>query len=105
MWQQAKGRAISSSGLREGALARDWARRFVARSMREGGRVVAVGTMRFRVRWIEADVDAMVWMGGFVVYCMVVEMLEVRRVRVTRSFTRTGSEARDLLKVVLAILP
>lgn len=58
MWQHAKGRAISSSGLREGALARDWARRFVARSMRDGGRVVAVGTMRFRVRWMEADVDA-----------------------------------------------
>lgn len=60
MWQHANGRAISSSGLREGALARDWARRFVARSMREGGRVVAVGTIRFNVRWIEADVDAMV---------------------------------------------
>jgi hypothetical protein len=59
MWQQANGRAISSSGFREGTLARDCARRFVARSMREGGNVVAVGTMRFNVRWIEAAVDAM----------------------------------------------
>lgn len=59
MWQHAKGRAISSSGLREGTLARDWARRLVARSIRDGGRVVAVGTMRFRVRWIEAAVEAM----------------------------------------------
>jgi hypothetical protein len=37
MWQQAKGRAISSSGLRVGALARDWARRSVARLIRVGG--------------------------------------------------------------------
>jgi hypothetical protein len=64
MWQQANGRAISSSGLREGTLARDCARRVVARSIREGGRVVVVGTMRLRVRWIEAEVDAML---GFVV--------------------------------------
>ena len=56
MWQQAKGRAISSSGLREGTLARDCARSEVARSMRLGGRVVAVGTRRLRVRCIEAAV-------------------------------------------------
>jgi len=58
MWQQAKGRAISSSGLRVGALARDCARRLVARSIRDGGRVDAVGMMRFRVRWIVAADDA-----------------------------------------------
>lgn len=57
MWQQAKGRAISSSGLREGTLARDCARREVARSMRGGGRVVVVGTRRFRVRLIVAAVE------------------------------------------------
>lgn len=59
MWQQAKGRAISSSGLREGALARDWARRSVARFTREGGRVEAVGIMRLRVRVIVEAVEAM----------------------------------------------
>ena len=59
MWQQAKGRAISSSGLREGALARDWARRVVARSIREGGRVEAVGIMRLRFWWIVAAEEAM----------------------------------------------
>lgn len=66
MWQQAKGRAISSSGLREGTLARDCARREVARSMREGGRVVVVGTRRLSVRWIVADVeeDIFGWFGG-----------------------------------------
>lgn len=57
MWQQAKGRAISSSGLRVGALAWDWARRVVARLIRVGGRVEAVGTMRLRVRWIVAAED------------------------------------------------
>jgi hypothetical protein len=50
MWQQANGRAISSSGLREGILARDCARRVVARSMSGGGRVVEVGIRRLRVR-------------------------------------------------------
>lgn len=57
MWQQANGRAISSSGLREGTLARDCASREVARSMRGGGRVVVVGTRRFRVRLIVAAVE------------------------------------------------
>lgn len=64
MWQQANGRAISSSGLREGTLARDCARREVARSMRVGGRVVAVGTRRFRVRWIEAAVVEDIFCAG-----------------------------------------
>jgi hypothetical protein len=57
MWQQANGRAISSSGLREGTLARDCARRVVARSMSGGGRVVEVGIRRLRVRWIEEVVE------------------------------------------------
>lgn len=68
MWQQAKGRAISSSGLREGILARDCARRVVARSMRGWGRVVEVGIRRLRVRWIEdvvveEDIFALCWVG------------------------------------------
>lgn len=70
MWQQAKGRAISSSGLREGTLARDCARRFVARSMRGWGRVVEVGTRRFRVRWIVDEVEDIV--GSLVGWCGVV---------------------------------
>ena len=57
MWQQANGRAISSSGFNEGTLARDCARRVVARSMRRGGRVAEVGIRRLRVRWIEAVVE------------------------------------------------
>ena len=63
-----EGAAISSSGLREGALARDWARRVVARSIREGGRVEAVGIMRLRFWWIVAAEEAMVWLflGGVV---------------------------------------
>jgi hypothetical protein len=60
MWQQANGRAISSSGLREGTLARDCARRVVARSINVGGRVVEVGIRRFRVRWIVDDVEDIV---------------------------------------------
>jgi len=63
MWQQAKGRAISSSGLREGTLARDCARRVVARSINVGGRVVEVGTMRLRVRWIVDVVEDIVVVG------------------------------------------
>ena len=70
MWQHANGRAISSSGLREGTWARVCARRVVARSMRVGGRVVAVGTRRFRVRCMEdvvEDIFVLGWGGGEVV--------------------------------------
>ena len=40
-------------------MARDWARRVVARSMREGGRVEAVGIMRLRFWCIVAAEEAM----------------------------------------------
>ena len=61
MWQQAKGRAISSSGLRVDAFARDWARRSVARFISVGGRVEAVGIMRLRVRVIVEAVEEAIW--------------------------------------------
>jgi hypothetical protein len=46
------------SAARRRALARDWARRSVARLIRVGGRVEAVGTMRLRFWWIVAAEEA-----------------------------------------------
>jgi hypothetical protein len=85
MWQQATGRAISSSGLREGILARDCARRVVARSMRGWGRLVEVGIRRLRVRWIEEvvvveDIVCCGWFGGLVSTVVVVVLEQVGRV-------------------------
>ena len=94
MWQQANGRAISSSGLREGTLARDCARRVVARSMRVGGRVVVVGTMRFRVRWMEAVVEDIVgWSSRVLVWWCWMWEGDAQEVRVGRE---RGAVARDI---------